>query len=252
MINNRQKPLLRYSIIGILVVILVGFGGFYFWATNTYEIEGQAKIAKNQADYSRIDQATGVTFTPKSDQYELGFIIYPGARVSPEAYAPLAKSLADSGYLVSISRLNLNFAFFESKAADQIIAAYPEISTWVIGGHSLGGVVAASYAANNPQLIDGLVLLASYPAGSNDLSETSVEVLSIYGNKDGLSTIEEVRSAAEILPEQTRWVKIEGGNHSGFGYYGDQKGDLPATITKEAQQKIILESIVTFFQGLLE
>ncbi len=94
----------------------------------------------------------------------------------------------------------------------------------------------------HPATVDGLVLWASYPAESNDLSARDVAVVSVYGSRDGLATPEEVTASKDLLPPETRWVEIEGGNHAQFGWYGPQDGDLDATISRSAQQAQIVQA----------
>jgi len=53
-----------------------------------------------------------------------------------------------------------------------------------------------------------------------------------------------------MLPPTTVYVEISGGNHAQFGYYGDQSGDNPATITREAQQSETLNATVELLQKL--
>lgn len=163
-----------------------------------------------------------------------GLIVYTGARVVPEAYAPVAERIAAAGHPVFVPRLTLNFAVFDAAAADAVIAEHPEIENWVIAGHSLGGVMAARYAAEHPE-IDGLVLWGSYPEESLDLTGTDLVVSSIYASEDGLSTPGEVLAAADNLPRDAVFIEIEGGNHAQFGDYGPQRGDGTATIAPEAQ-----------------
>jgi pimeloyl-ACP methyl ester carboxylesterase len=144
----------------------------------------------------------------------------------------------------------LNLAVLNSGAASEVIAAYPEIDNWVIGGHSLGGSMAASFVSQNPDIIDGLAFWASYPAGSNDLSTGSVEVVSIYGTNDGVATPDQVLAAKSLLPLDTTWVPIEGGNHAQFGWYGPQEGDNPATISREEQQRQVVSATLNLLGKL--
>ena len=130
----------------------------------------------------------------------------------------------------------LNLAVFGANAAADVTAAYPDIEHWAIGGHSLGGAMAAKYAFDNPGAMAGLVFWASYPAGSNDLSGADIAVSSIYGSNDGVATPDQVLAAKPLLPANTAWVEITGGNHAQFGWYGPQEGDNPATISREEQQ----------------
>jgi pimeloyl-ACP methyl ester carboxylesterase len=172
-----------------------------------------------------------------------GLIVYTGARVVPEAYAPVAEAVAAAGYPVFIPRLTLNFAIFDGDAADAVIAENPEIERWVIAGHFLGGVIAARAAADN-DAIDGLVFWASYPEDSLDLSDTDLVVASIYGSEDGLSTPQTVLAATDNLPADAAFIEIEGGNHAQFGNYGPQRGDQPATIPAEEQWSIIANATI--------
>ncbi|MEF8874337.1 MAG: alpha/beta hydrolase, partial [Candidatus Thermoplasmatota archaeon] len=135
-----------------------------------------------------------------------------------------------------------NLAFFEQDAAAEVIEKYPGVEIWAVGGHSLGGVMAARFAAEED--VDGLVLWASYP--DKDISSKNTSVISIYGSRDGVTTVEDVEGRADKLPSDAEFVKVEGGNHAQFGWYGDQRGDNEATITREEQQKVIVNRTANF------
>jgi pimeloyl-ACP methyl ester carboxylesterase len=141
-----------------------------------------------------------------------------------------------------------NLAVFGSGRASQVIAAHPEIDQWVLGGHSLGGAMAASYVYSNPGAMDGLFFLAAYPAGNQSLAESGMNVLSISGTKDGLATPEKIAASIPLLPKDTIFFPIEGGNHAQFGWYGPQSGDNPATISREEQQKLVLQKLAAFIE----
>jgi hypothetical protein len=189
-----------------------------------------------------------IVFQPAELIPTTGLIIYPGGRVDPRAYAPLAYALAAQGYLVVIVPMPLNLAVFGSDRATSIIETYPNIQNWVIGGHSLGGSMAALYADKHRDQINGLVLLASYPANSNDLSDSTIEVTSIFGTQDGLATGDKIDASRELLPPDTSWVPIEGGNHAQFGWYGDQSGDNPATINRQEQQAQVIQAMLALLE----
>lgn len=110
----------------------------------------------------KVEESGDILFEPVSNAKNIGFIFYPGAKVEASAYAPIAKEIASKGYTVSIAKMSFNLAVLSPNRADSIISNHEEIDTWVIGGHSLGGVMAADYALKNDK-IKGLVLLASYP-----------------------------------------------------------------------------------------
>jgi hypothetical protein len=98
--------------------------------------------------------------------------------------------------------------------------------------------------------MDGLVLWAAYPASNNDLSSSGVRVLSISGTLDGLSTPEKIAASVPLLPANTVWIPIEGGDHAQFGWYGPQAGDNPATISRGDQQTQIVQATLEFLAGL--
>lgn len=165
---------------------------------------------------------------------ETGFIFYPGGLVDPAAYALYASAIAANGYTTFITPMPLDLAVFNSTAAQQVINANPQITNWVIGGHSLGGAMAGQFVAANPDAIQGLVLLAAYPNG--DLSGWNGQTVSIYGTADGVASAEDVLAAQSLLPADTTFTAIEGGNHAQFGNYGAQRGDNAATISAAEQQ----------------
>jgi hypothetical protein len=191
-----------------------------------------------------------LSFKPTTTNYTTGLIIYPGGRVDYRSYAPLAHALANEGYLTVIVPMPLNLAVFGANAANDVIVSHPEITSWAIGGHSLGGTMAAQFIYENPSKIEGLVLWAAYPASGNNMSSYKLQVTTIHGSNDGLVSTAQIQSSLEMLPPITLYVEIQGGNHAQFGYYGDQSGDNPATITREAQQSQTLNATVELLQEL--
>jgi predicted alpha/beta-hydrolase family hydrolase len=208
-------------------------------------------LASLQSD-STVTVETGkwLVFTPLGSLPATGLIIYPGGRVDYRAYAPAAYQIAAQGYLVVIVPLPLNLAVFDPSAAADVIAAYPQIQTWVVGGHSLGGSMAANFAHSHPGTIKGLVLWASYPSGSDNLSSSGIKVLSVSGTLDGLSTPAKIDASRALLPVGTTFVLIQGGDHAQFGWYGPQTGDNPATISREVQQSQIVQATLDFLSAM--
>ncbi len=193
-----------------------------------------------------------LVFTPVSAEPKVGLILYPGGRVDVRSYAPAARAIAQEGYLVVLVPMPLNLAVFAPDAATGVIAAFPETEEWLIGGHSLGGAMAARYAYGHPSSVQGLVLWAAYPDTRNDLSDRDLPVTSIYATRDGLATMEKIDASRSLLPSTTDWVVIEGGNHAQFGWYGPQRGDHPAIISREAQQQRIVAATLQLLEGLNE
>ena len=227
--------------LGIVALLVVVAGAFIWWGSNPLEAMPEAILALESDHTVLVSSGEWLVFSPQARSSLMGIVIYPGGHIDPRAYAPLARELASDGNLVVIPQMPLNLAVLDIHVTDEIIQANPNIETWVIGGHSLGGAMAAEYVLANPSSVDGLFLWASYSAGNTDLSGfTDLEVLSIYGTEDG--GVEGIRASRERLPGNTLWVEIDGANHAQFGWYGEQPGDGVATISREEQQEIILEN----------
>jgi hypothetical protein len=73
-------------------------------------------------------------------------------------------------------------------------------------------------------------------------------VTKIYATNDGIATPEMIAATRGLLPVDTRWVEIEGGNHSQFGHYGHQLFDGDATISRERQQEITRQALLQALQ----
>ncbi len=244
-----MKKTIKRIILSLFVLLLIITLGFLGWASFPLG-PGDSALSSLEPDSSVDVQISPdwITFRPTASNPVSGFIFYPGGRVDYRSYAPLLKPLAEKGYLVVLVRMPLSLAVFSPGKADKVIASFPEIDNWTIGGHSLGGSMAANFCYTHPGLMQGLVLWASYPAGSNSLAGQSLEVLSIYGSEDG--GLEGIEASAPLLPVDTVWYRIDGGNHAQFGDYGPQGGDGVATISAETQRDIV-KNVTTDFLVLV-
>lgn len=222
-----------------LVLVLVGSA---IWANAARHPE------PSPLDAALNEHPVGLSLSPEVEVFPLGreprrgVIFYPGARVSPEAYiATWAPIIEATDTLVVIPSMPLNLAVFGRSRAEAPIADHPEIDDWWVGGHSLGGAMAASWlGAQTDVEVTGLLLWASFSTGGAGLQERSdLRVLSVSGTRDGLSTPQETAERHELLPDDAVTIEVEGMNHAQFGRYGDQRGDLTATISDaEAQQEL--------------
>jgi hypothetical protein len=234
----------------LLVVLLLAVGGFAAWAYTPLGPLREATAALQSDAEVQVTMSPWLTFTPADTQPTTGFIIYPGGRVDARSYAPAARAIAQRGYLVVIAPMPFNLAVFKPGAAAAIIAAHPEIEHWAVGGHSLGGAMAANFAYKHPEAVEGLVLWAAYPAGGDSLADSSLAVASIYGTRDGLATQADIDASRPLLPSNTRFVPIEGGNHAQMGWYGPQGGDGTASISREDQQAQVVDATVALLAEL--
>ncbi len=241
----------RYKIIiSVLIAILIVLVGFVVWAETPPSPMPEAYYALNPDSLVTVSTGNWLVFTPASGNASTGFIIYPGGRVDFRSYAPLAHAIASQGYLVVITKMPLNLAVFGVGIANDVIGHYPSISSWAIGGHSLGGTMAAQYAFENPSKIKGLVLWAAYPASGTDLSKGSLFVTTIHGSNDGLVSTTKIDDSLKLLPYSTVRVEIAGGNHAQFGWYGEQAGDNAAKIARDAQQNLTVTATVQLLEKL--
>lgn len=167
-------------------------------------------------------------------------IFYPGAKVEYTAYLPLFYSMAEQEVDCFLIEMPCNLAFLGKNKAEDIMKNYA-YDNWYLSGHSLGGAMAAAYAADHLKELDGMILLAAYPTKS--LVSDSFSVLSLYGSEDGVLNMKKVESGRAYMPENYTEICIEGGNHAQFGNYGEQKGDGKASISREEQQKQTADAI---------
>ena len=244
--DPKQKKTYTISLT-IVATLMITVSACVFYLTDYYEADDEAiELAidgiSTVAEYELRDGVT--VFEPLSYSGQ-GFIFYPGGKVEAEAYTPLLYKLAERGVLCVLVEMPCNLAIFNPNAAESIINDIPIVYEWYIGGHSLGGSMAASYAASNPEHIAGIILLASY--STEDVRD--IPVLSMFGSNDGVLNFAKYEQYLSNLPEFFNEEIILGGNHASFGYYGDQKGDGEATISREAQIDYTVYCI-TLFLGL--
>jgi hypothetical protein len=246
-----MKKIIRWALIILVILLIVAAGGFFGWVKlSTARPQPEAMAALVSTDEVEVSTDKWLVFAPKQTTPNTGFIFYPGGLVDPRAYAPLAQAIAAEGYLVVIVPMPLNLAVFGSGKATNIIESFPGINTWAIGGHSLGGAMASRYAYQNPTQVAGLALWAAFPPEGNDLSQSDLAATSIYGTRDGLVSAEEIETSRLLLPADTQFQAIEGGNHAQFGWYGPQKGDLPATISHADQQIQIVDGTLALLEQM--
>lgn len=244
------KKIIRTALIGLASFLVIAGLGLFLWsATSTYPAREVALESLETSDAVTVSQYKWIVFTPEQET-DTGLIFYPGGLVEPAAYAPVLRRISHKGILVVITPMPLNLAILNTGAASGVIAAYPEISTWVLAGHSLGGASAGIYAEKHTDRIDALALWDSYPPDSADLSDTDLAVLSIYGTTDKFPNTDNFDDKRGLLPGNTVFVPIEGASHAQFGDYGPQKGDVDPTISLEEQHDRVAEFMVTFINEI--
>ena len=231
-----------YGVFGVLFAfILLALGLIQMF---TYRATPEAQKTWNIAAF---EQKNNWTHFEVTGEKKGTFLFYTGALVEPQAYAKLADGLAKEGIEVYIISSQLNLPVLDNGTMATIVKE-EHLDKVFVGGHSLGGVVSTIEAKklNEIDKVAGLILLASYPDQSTDISETQIPVLSITASNDKILKQEKYEDAKSRLPESTLYKTIEGGNHSGFGLYGQQNGDGTATMSAEEQQKQLVQLIKQF------
>lgn len=227
---NRKVLTWLVSVVTV-VAVLVGICAVY--VNDYYHADAEAVAAfatVSLVSEKRLDDGT-LVYAPENAT--AGLIFYPGGKVEYTAYKPLMKACAERGLLCVLVEMPFHLAVLDINAADGIREQYPAIESWYIGGHSLGGSMAASYLSEHTEDFDGLVLLGSYTA--TDLSQTDLAVLSVYGSEDRVLNREKYLANKSLLPADFTEIVIDGGCHAGFGLYGVQDGDGTPTISSEEQ-----------------
>ena len=228
----------RLWTIPVLAVFLFCIA-FLIYAEQYYHSDETAHSAlKSDATVAVTQTEYGWLFDGPSEDDAL--IFYPGGKVEETAYAPLLHCLAGQGMDVCLVKMPFRLAVFGVNKADHVMTQH-DYARWYIGGHSLGGAMAAAYAAAHSGQLSGVYMLAAY--ASKPLDENTRAVV-IYGSEDGVLNRTKLEAANRYLPADSATYVIEGGNHAQFGNYGIQDGDGNAVISAEEQQRRTAELIL--------
>ncbi len=240
-----MRKFFRNAALVVVAVLLIVAIGFVTWT----RVSRYPALADARAVAQTAKRINGWLVFEPGTPATLGMIFYPGGLVAADAYAPIAKALAERGVLVVITPVPLELAVLNANAADGVREAFPSVKNWAIAGHSLGGAMAAQYVAthaSSAQPFQGLVLWGAPLSGGIDVSKLPIRVLSIYGSLDGLSPGLTATDRRNGLPADATLLAIEGGNHAMFGDYGPQKGDNAATIDMLAARAQIADATAAF------
>ncbi|MFC4321227.1 alpha/beta fold hydrolase [Litchfieldia salsa] len=248
---NYKKRWHKFFILGLLFVILVIVAVFIYVNAVTYQPSPQAHTAFQSDKQVLVTEVNdGYKFEPViGESKEPNIIFYPGGLVEPVSYSPLARELAKAGHRVYIADMPLNLAIFGQNKADSFLREYPEES-FVIGGHSLGGVFAARYALEHKENFKGVFFLASYADEGGSIKDTELSVLQITGSNDAVLNKEKWESLKSNLPTNTTYMTIDGGNHGQFGSYGMQANDNKPTISESIQIERTVKAMEDWFSQM--
>lgn len=233
---SKKKVAIGISLAVILacVIFCIAYINDYYHAedlVNTYLTSGETVTVTTEDNIVFLDGAGT----------EHALIFYPGAKVEYTSYVPLFYALAEQGIDCFVVKMPGNLAILGMNKAEDIMQEY-EYENWYLSGHSLGGAMAANFAADHAEALEGVVLLAAYP--TKDLSGTELSVVSVYGSEDRVLNAEKLEEGRALMPEDYTELCIEGGNHAWFAYYGEQEGDGVAVISRQEQQEKTIAAIL--------
>ena len=239
--QTQEKSAAKRIGMAVFIVFAVLFALFFFYTENYYHADRTAVMMLRTDEYAAVTSSqTGLLFDGPGEEDLL--IFYPGAKVQETSYAPRLRQIAEGGMDVFLVRMPFRLAFFGTNKADEALQETADYANVYVGGHSLGGAMAANYAAGHAESLDGVILLAAY---STKPLPDSLPVLSVYGTEDGVLNRGNYEKNLANLPNLQE-VVIEGGNHAQFGSYGEQRGDGEASIDPGRQWNETAEAILEF------
>ncbi len=251
--RSRRPGLHGWRRVGSIALTLgaVGWLVLMAWLRPFVAQEPALAAMTSDARVTVTESATRIVLEPVGEISPTSVFFQPGALVEARAYAAVLRPIAEAGSRVVVIKQPLGIAFLSLGAFDSVQDTYPEVTGWVLGGHSLGGTVAAIQADDHDQDPDapvrGRCSHASYPA--SDLSDSlSAEVLSISGTRDGLATPADIEDSRANLPADARFEAIDGAIHSFFGDYGLQPGDGQPTISRDEARARISQASADFVE----
>ncbi|MGA2766062.1 MAG: alpha/beta hydrolase [Spirochaetia bacterium] len=245
----RTGVILKIVLIPLGALCVIG-AGLLLWISASPALMPEAFAALRGSPEVTVSVGKWGVFEPAAGKPRVGLIIYPASRVDWRAYAPPALAIAREGFLVVLVPMPLNLAALDPVRATSVMAAFTSIRAWVLAGHGEGGAMAARFAMHHPRDVRALILWAARPGPGDNLGAARIPVLSISAERDGLVPPLVIRESAWLLPSSTRWVTIPGGNHSQFGWYGNQDRDGKALISREQQQARVVRATLQLLRSI--
>lgn len=225
----------------LTLAVLIGLAGITLHV-KTY----QPTASANQASQTATVSKNVTTFKVKNSK--LTVVFYPGGLVVPASYSNWASQLAQAGYTVKLVHFPLNLAVLAPNQAKKVVGPHEQ---YVIGGHSLGGAMAARYAAQaDKKNLKGVFLLAAYADQKGRLDHSKLPVLSVTASRDGVLNWANYEANKKYLPRDTTFTTISGGNHGGFGSYGHQQGDQAPHISNATQQRQVAHLLIKWLKRI--
>ncbi len=240
------------------VIIVIGISGY---AAN-YMYERQARLspaapqaleALNSTERVKVSETDWFIFEPTTSTPSTGFIFYPGGECDERGYAELMHAIAAAGYLVVLVPMPLQLAVLAPNKAEDVIAAFPGIDSWAIGGHSLGGAMAARFVYRHPGLVDGLLFWDAYPPETDDISGYDLAVELIHRADENGAPPDHYTRYTSLLPADMEYRPLPGAVHINFGRFipaARFQADLPPKLDIDSQHELIVKYTIEFLASL--
>jgi hypothetical protein len=232
----------------IRIVWITGGLTFLAWLIYSYQSHDVGKRFFQDSETTKVEESKDFYLFAPTGTFKEVLIFYPGAMVDPVAYVPLCRRIADSNIKVYLIKMPWRLASKGYNKPKELGLFKDTTKTYVLSGHSQGAKMAAQFVYENPALIDKLILIATSHPRDISLADCKIPIMKIYGSRDGVADEKSIMSNKAKLPLTAKFIRIEGGNHCQFGYYGFQLGDHTATIDREQQQMETLKSIIEFIR----
>lgn len=249
---KRGRPWTFLRALGV-VWILAGLS-LTTWMWLGFQSTGvPASALRDSSTLRLMQEIEALGFQPVRSIGSRGLIFLPGGFVDPVAYVPLVRSVAESGYPARLLYLPMRCGCTES----QVSALFDEIDAiladgtiqWVLAGHSRGAMLASRYAQQGRGKLAGLALIGTVHPRDFSLADLQIPVVKIYGTLDGIAPMNRMFENRHLLPAETHWEELRGGNHVQFGFYSHQLGDNTATISRDAQLSATRTALLRLLSG---
>lgn len=237
---KRFLHIMKWFLIVTFSLIVLMIIGLYIYTLDAYkplEDMYDAIEALDTESLEIVEHFDSYVITPLNPTANI--IIIPGGKVYTESYLYLSYLLAVEGYQVHLTKALFHLAILTPTYTEKFLS--DDLDN-ILVGHSLGGTVASIIASSNDR-VDQLILLASYATGkvTQDVLLITAEFDLILNQESYLSSIDNYMNYEEHV--------IQGGNHAGFGWYGEQQGDGQSTISIINQQQETMDLILNFLNA---
>lgn len=250
----------RKLLIGTATILVIGavsaLWGYNYWLEERVSPPSQAALAALVSDeIVAIEEDEWLVMRPANSSPRTALVFYPGGECDHRGYAPALRQIAEQGYLVVVVPMPFYLAVLAPDRAKDVMAAFPGIEKWVIGGHSLGGAMAGHFVKTHPSTMDGLLIWDSYIAEADDLSGREIPTMQIHRSSEVEPIPPDYAERAHLMPPQTRIEPIAGANHINFGSFASAprwESWSAASLPIEEQQRQVAELSVSFLADVSE